>query len=169
MMEDRKSVPLAQLAAMAGKFEAVSSWIEVTQPMIDAFAELTNDRQFIHVDPVRAKAETPFGGTIAHGFLTLSLLSQMAYEVLRAGGSGDVDQLRLRQAALSLAGAQRIAHSRPIQAAGIQPAACGGNDFALWRHHRDRRPGQAGTGGGMVGCRGTGTAGIAGDFHGNSL
>jgi acyl dehydratase len=84
MMEDRKSVPLAQLAAMAGKFEAVSSWIEVTQPMIDAFAELTNDRQFIHVDPARAKAQTPFGGTIAHGFLTLSLLSQMAYEVLPA-------------------------------------------------------------------------------------
>jgi acyl dehydratase len=84
MMEDRKSVPLAQLAAMAGHFEAVSSWIEVSQPMIDAFAELTNDRQFIHVDPQRAKAETPFGGTIAHGFLTLSLLSQLAYEVLPA-------------------------------------------------------------------------------------
>jgi acyl dehydratase len=84
MMENRKNVPLAQLAAMAGNFEAVSSWVEVTQPMIDAFAELTNDRQFIHVDPERAKAETPFGGTIAHGFLTLSLLSQMGYEVLPA-------------------------------------------------------------------------------------
>ena len=47
MMEDRKRVPMAPLAAMAGTFEAVSSWIEVTQPMIDAFAELTNDRQFI--------------------------------------------------------------------------------------------------------------------------
>jgi acyl dehydratase len=69
---------------MAGTFEAVSSWVAVTQPMIDAFAELTGDRQFIHVDPVRAMAETPFGGTIAHGFLTLSLLSQMAYEVLPA-------------------------------------------------------------------------------------
>lgn len=82
MTEDRKSVPLAQLAGMAGTFEAVSSWVTVTQPMIDAFADLTHDRQFIHVDPARAKAETPFGGTIAHGFLTLSLLSQMAYEVL---------------------------------------------------------------------------------------
>jgi acyl dehydratase len=84
MMEERKSVPLAQLVAMAGSFEAVSSWVEVTQPMIDAFAELTNDRQFIHVDADRAKAKTPFGGTIAHGFLTLSLISQMAYEVLPA-------------------------------------------------------------------------------------
>ena len=52
--------------------------------MIDAFAEVTGDHQFIHIDPVRARAETPFGGTIAHGFLTLSLLSQMAIEVLPA-------------------------------------------------------------------------------------
>jgi acyl dehydratase len=83
-MEDRKSLPLASFAAMAGSFEAVSSWVEISQSMIDAFADLTHDRQFIHVDPVRAAAETPFGGAIAHGFLTLSLLSQMAYEVLPA-------------------------------------------------------------------------------------
>lgn len=53
--------------------EWVSDWVEVTQGMIDRFAEATGDRQFIHVDPERA-ARTPFGGTIAHGFLTLSLL-----------------------------------------------------------------------------------------------
>jgi len=56
---------------------AVSDWIEVTQAMIDQFAETTADHQFIHVDPVAAAA-TPFGGTIAHGFLTLSLFSTMA-------------------------------------------------------------------------------------------
>jgi acyl dehydratase len=50
--------------------------------MIDQFAAATDDHQFIHTDPVRAAAETPFGGTIAHGFLTLSLLSAMAYETL---------------------------------------------------------------------------------------
>ena len=53
--------------------ESVSEWVEVTQAMIDAFAQATGDRQFIHIDPVRA-AQTPFGGTVAHGFLTLSLI-----------------------------------------------------------------------------------------------
>lgn len=75
-------LPAAEILGKAGAFEAVSSWIEIDQARIDAFAEATIDRQFIHVDPVRAKAETPFGGTIAHGFLTLSMLSAMAYEVL---------------------------------------------------------------------------------------
>lgn len=58
-----------------------SSWRTVTQDMINGFADVTDDHQFIHVDASRA-AETPFGGTIAHGFLTLSLLSAMAYETL---------------------------------------------------------------------------------------
>ena len=53
--------------------ESVSDWVEVSQAMIDRFAEATGDHQFIHVDPERAAA-TPFGGTIAHGFLTLSLM-----------------------------------------------------------------------------------------------
>jgi acyl dehydratase len=55
----------------------VSPWIPVDQAAIDAFADVTGDHQFIHVDPMAA-ARTPFGGTVAHGFLTLSLLSQMA-------------------------------------------------------------------------------------------
>ncbi|WP_183945124.1 MaoC family dehydratase [Sphingomonas sp. BK580] len=57
--------------------ESVSDWVEVTQAMIDRFAKATGDHQFIHVDPDRAAA-TPFGGTIAHGFLTLSLLPLLA-------------------------------------------------------------------------------------------
>ncbi len=61
--------------------EQVSRWFLVDQARIDAFAALTEDRQFIHVDP-RAAAATPFGGTIAHGFLTLSLVSAMAYDAL---------------------------------------------------------------------------------------
>jgi acyl dehydratase len=60
--------------------EAVSDWIEVTQAMIDLFAEATGDHQFIHVDPERARM-TPFGGTIAHGFLTLSLMPLLASKV----------------------------------------------------------------------------------------
>ncbi|PCD02604.1 nodulation protein NodN [Sphingomonas spermidinifaciens] len=54
-----------------------SDWVRVDQAMIDAFAEATGDRQFIHIDPERA-AQTPFGGTIAHGFLTLSLMPLLA-------------------------------------------------------------------------------------------
>ena len=60
----------------------VSDWIAVDQPRIDAFADTTEDRQFIHVDPAAA-AQTPFGGTIAHGFLSLSLLSRMAADVMQ--------------------------------------------------------------------------------------
>lgn len=58
-----------------------SPWILISQADIDRFADVTGDRQFIHVDPEAAKA-TPFGGTVAHGFLTLSLLSQMAAHVM---------------------------------------------------------------------------------------
>jgi acyl dehydratase len=61
-----------------GKEVGVSDWETVTQAMVDTFATLTKDHQFIHVDPERAKS-TPFGGTIAHGFLTLSLLGGMSY------------------------------------------------------------------------------------------
>ncbi len=58
----------------------VSNWILIDQKMIDAFGDITHDDQWIHTDPTRAAAETPFGGTIAHGFLTLSLASRFVYE-----------------------------------------------------------------------------------------
>ena len=77
---DVKRVPAAELAAMVGR-DFVSRWLTVDQARIDAFAKITEDEQFIHVDPERA-AETAFGGTVAHGFLTLSLLSAMAYSAL---------------------------------------------------------------------------------------
>ena len=64
-----------------GQSIGVSSWVEVPQSRIDAFADCTEDHQFIHVDPEAAKA-TPFGGTIAHGFLTLSLASAMSYDAV---------------------------------------------------------------------------------------
>ncbi len=66
------AVTLEQVRELT-KDEVVSDWVLVDQGMIDRFAEATGDHQFIHVDPVRA-AQTPFGGTIAHGFLTLSLM-----------------------------------------------------------------------------------------------
>ncbi len=66
---------LAELAACVGQDVAVSDWLTITQEQINQFAEATGDRQWIHIDPERAKAG-PFGAPIAHGFLTLSLLPQ---------------------------------------------------------------------------------------------
>src|SRR5258708_39514431 len=73
---------LDELRALAGQEVGVSDWLLVTQKMIDQFAELTGDPQWIHIDVERAKTETPFGGTIAHGFLTASLLPQLAREAV---------------------------------------------------------------------------------------
>jgi acyl dehydratase len=75
-------VPLDTLLASVGKEVGLSPWRNVTQTMIDQFADATDDHQFIHCDPERAARETPYGGTIAHGFLTLSLLSAMTFETL---------------------------------------------------------------------------------------
>ena len=86
-MADLNDVPnmeLRDLVAAAGRMTVKSSWLAIDQARIDAFADVTGDRQFIHTDPARARAETPFGGTIAHGFLTLSLLSAFATEVMPA-------------------------------------------------------------------------------------
>ena len=69
------------LPSLIGQEVGVSRWITVDQARIDAFARITEDEQFIHVDPEAAK-HTPFGGTIAHGFLTLSLASAMSYDAL---------------------------------------------------------------------------------------
>jgi acyl dehydratase len=77
-----QEISLKDVPGLVGTVVGVSDWITVDQPMIDAFAGATMDHQFIHTDPVRAAAETPFGGTIAHGFLTVSLLSAMNYNCL---------------------------------------------------------------------------------------
>ncbi len=69
------------LPSLIGQEVGVSRWITVDQARIDAFARITEDEQFIHVDPEAAK-HTPFGGTIAHGFLTLSLASAMSYDAV---------------------------------------------------------------------------------------
>jgi acyl dehydratase len=72
---------LTEIKSRIGDEVGVSGWIAVDQARIDAFADSTEDRQFIHIDPAAA-AQTPFGGTIAHGFLSLSLLSRMGAEAM---------------------------------------------------------------------------------------
>ena len=76
---------LDELKAKAGEELGVSSWHEVTQDDINTFAEVTGDDQWIHVDVERAK-DTPFGGTIAHGYYTLSLIPRFSYELLSMEG-----------------------------------------------------------------------------------
>lgn len=76
-----ETITRADMAARVGQSLGSSRWFTVDQSMIDGFADITHDHQFIHVDPAAA-AQTPFGGTIAHGFLTLSLLSAMVYDAV---------------------------------------------------------------------------------------
>lgn len=75
-MSDKAEKAFALFKQAEGKEQGTGEWFEVTQDLIDRFADVTLDHQFIHVDPERAKA-TPFGTTIAHGFLTLSLLTHL--------------------------------------------------------------------------------------------
>lgn len=72
-----------QLRAYAGEEIGVSPWHTITQEQINAFAAVTGDDQWIHVDAERARRESPYGTTIAHGFLTVSLLSKFAREAVR--------------------------------------------------------------------------------------
>ena len=79
-------VDVRTIGSRVGEEIAVSDWLEVTQARIDQFADATGDHQWIHVDPARAATESPFKATIAHGFLTLSLLSTLVRESIRFTG-----------------------------------------------------------------------------------
>ncbi|MAX54659.1 MAG: nodulation protein NodN [Alcanivoracaceae bacterium] len=80
----RETVRIEDLQTRIGESLGQSTWRTVDQQRIDGFADLTEDPQWIHTDPARAAKESPFGATIAHGFLSLSLLSAMAMDVLPA-------------------------------------------------------------------------------------
>jgi acyl dehydratase len=77
-------MPLSELVNHVGEEMGVSSWTTLDQARITEFAHCTGDHQWIHVDVERAARESPFGGTVAHGFLTLSLIAPTAFEVLVA-------------------------------------------------------------------------------------
>jgi acyl dehydratase len=81
-------VPLSieQLKTLVSQEVGASDWIVIDQSRVDAFAEVTGDHQWIHTDPARAKTESRFGRTIAHGFLTLSLLSRLSHEAIDVSG-----------------------------------------------------------------------------------
>ena len=77
---------LDALKAAVGKDLGTSDWVDITQDRVDTFAEATGDRQWIHVDVERARRESPFGGPIAHGYLTLSLTNQLLPQVVEVRG-----------------------------------------------------------------------------------
>ena len=80
------AIDLARLGDLAGREVGVSDWLLIAQDRIDAFADATGDRQWIHVDAERARTGTPFGATIAHGFLTLSLVSALVRDAVTVDG-----------------------------------------------------------------------------------
>jgi acyl dehydratase len=81
-----KTVSYDDIASLVGQEIGVSDWVEISQDRIDQFAEATGDHQWIHVDTERAKTEMPGGKTIAHGYLTLSLIPMFGAEILRITG-----------------------------------------------------------------------------------
>ena len=92
---------VAELKGYVGQKLGVSDWLEITQRRIDSFAEATGDHQWIHVDPERARRESPFGTTIAHGHLTLSLAPFLLSQILEVKGARlivnpGVEHMRLR-------------------------------------------------------------------------
>jgi len=80
------AIDLARLGDLTGREVGVSDWLLIAQDRIDAFADATGDRQWIHVDAERARTGTPFGATIAHGFLTLSLVSALVRDAVTVDG-----------------------------------------------------------------------------------
>lgn len=105
-MKDASMVP-GDLAQLIGQEIGVSSWHVLDKARIDEFADCTGDRQWIHVDPARAAKESPFGGTIAHGFLTLALVAPTSFEVLIA-------RLKLKQAVNY--GLEKVRFVAPVRA-----------------------------------------------------
>lgn len=85
----------AAAAALVGRELAASDWVTITQAQVDAFADVTGDRQWIHVDPDRAARESPFGATIAHGFLSLSLTGGLFGTCIAVGGIAQAINLGL--------------------------------------------------------------------------
>jgi len=140
-------VPTLDVRALrdrVGEEIAVGDWFEVTQQRIDTFADATGDRQWIHVDPARAAAESPFRTTIAHGFLTLSLLSTLIRDAIQFTGirmainyglnkvrfvspvpAGARVRARLAVGAVEdIGGAVQVTWSATVERAGSEKPAC---------------------------------------------
>jgi acyl dehydratase len=85
---------IAELEQLVGKEIGISSWLEVDQETINQFAHTTGDHQWIHVDPERAARESPFGSTIAHGFLILALAPRLTFEIFGLDSAGAAAEIK---------------------------------------------------------------------------
>lgn len=85
-MTTQTVVPYAEITSLAGRDLGFTDWFEITQDRVDTFADAVDDHQWIHVEPERAKAESPFGGPIAHGFLSLSLATKFWSDLCEVEG-----------------------------------------------------------------------------------
>ena len=118
---------LSAVEAAIGQKIGTSPWVEITQEMVNQFAEATKDHQWIHVDVERAKRESPFGGPIAHGFLTLSLASYFISHVMSVQTAKMGGELWIEQSPFSFSGRSRKSGSY----------ACETPLFpALWRYRQ---------------------------------
>ena len=109
---------------------APRDWVEITQERVDQFADATGDHQWIHVDVERAK-DGPFGGTIAHGYLTLSLVPWLGSQVFEPRDPRRQAELRRQQGALPQPGAGRLARSAPRSPSARSPTIPAGKQLTL--------------------------------------
>ncbi|MCX6048194.1 MAG: MaoC family dehydratase [Chloroflexi bacterium] len=124
-----KATVLAELGNQLGQEVHVSEWLTITQAMVDQFAAVTRDQQWIHVDPVRAQGESPFGATVAHGYFTLSLIPYLTdsvnaqvdrYPGKKLGVNYGLNKVRFPHPVL--VGARIRAHTSLLQVEEIQDA-----------------------------------------------
>lgn len=116
------------LRAHVGEHLGHSDWLTIDQSMIDGFADATGDHQWIHTDPKRAREEGPFGGTIAHGYLTLSLVPRLAPQIYRVDGVAMAINYGLEKARFPApvpAGAQVRMGAELLEATPISPTVIG--------------------------------------------
>ena len=135
-METRKR-DFDDLRARVGQELGVSDWLTVDQSRIDQFAECTGDRQWIHVDVERARRESPFGGPVAHGYLTLSLLAPTALEIIiRPAGITQAFNYGLERVRFisPVKVGSRVRNRIKLLAVEEKPGSPSWNEICLYRH-----------------------------------
>ena len=143
-MATRTVLPeIASFKSLVGKELGPSDWIEISQERIDTFAAATGDDQWIHTDPERARRESPFGGTIAHGHLTLSLAPRLLRDILEVKGlrllvNPGIEKVRLR--APVRAGQRVRMRATVTKVREIQGGALRGSLHLVFEAEGEKRP-----------------------------
>ena len=132
-----------EIEAAVGEELGTTDWLEIDQERVNLFADATGDHQWIHVDVERAK-DGPFGGTIAHGYLTLSLIPWLGSQVFALRDPRRQAQLRRQQGPLPQPGPGRLADPRHVAASAEVTDIPAGKQLTSSYIDRDRGPGQAG-------------------------